>query len=52
VVQGIWVGVRRRAALARDTRGKGVYLDREMGKTGALKGLEAPTRGLDADEVR
>jgi hypothetical protein len=42
----------RRVALARDTPGKGIDSSREMRKAGALKGLEATTRGLDADEVR
>ena len=42
----------RRIEITRNTRGKGVYPGREMGKTGALKGLETTTRGLDSDEVR
>ena len=52
VVQCVRVGMLRRVAFVRDTRGKGVEPGRELGETGALKGLEAPTHGLGSDEVR
>src|SRR5262249_317290 len=52
MVQRVRGGVCRWVALFPDPRGKGVDPGREVGKTGALKGLEAPARRLDADEVR